>query len=174
MTNKTNCYLEDINIIYCLKEEGEELCNDTVLDFSEDESFSLYDIICEIDRELKRRGMTLSFIEEVNLVKIAETEKNDGLGYSCDNSIFISQKAFERGEGCVERLIVQELFLVQKYNCPEFKDKVSSISDSLEAKDFANAVLGTLEDIPNPEIIDAIRKSICFGAGLSSPQFEQY
>lgn len=130
-----------------------ELCKDSVLEFSDEESFILSDLLCEIDRELKRRGMMLPFVERINIVKTSGDEENNVFGYTRDNTIYICQRSFDKGEGFVEHVLVHELFHVLTRNCQEFKKSMYSIIGfEVEDKffDYPETRLGYF--VSNPDV----------------------
>lgn len=133
------------------------LCNDSVLEFSDEESFILSDLLCEIDRELKRRGMMLPFVERINIVKTSGDEENNVYGYTRDNTIYICQESFNKGEGFVEHLLVHELFHVLTRNCPEFKKAMYDIIGyTVEDKffEYPETKLGSF--VSNPDVCNQV------------------
>lgn len=148
----SRCHKHDATLDEYLK-----LCKDSVLDFSYEESCIITDLLCEIDRELKRRGMMLPYIEEINLVKTSGKEENNTFGYTRSNTIVICQGAFDKGEGFVEHLLVHEFFHVLTRKCPEFKKMMYSIIGfAVEDKffDYPETKLGYF--VSNPDVCNQV------------------
>lgn len=190
MTNYKKCNLEDIRVIFNLKEEGKKLittrdsyinnltqldldcrchksgatldeylklCEGSVLDFTEEESYTIYDILCELDRELKRRGMMLPFVEHINLVKTSGKEENNAYAYTRDNTIYICKGALDREEGFVEHMLAHELFHVMTRNCPEFKKTIYNIIGyTVEDKFFKYPETKLGEFVSNPDVCNQV------------------
>lgn len=190
MANWKTCNLEDINIVFNLKEEAKklittrdsyisnltqldldcrchkrrakldeylQLCEDSVLDFTDEESFILTRIIAEIDSELKRRGMMLPFVESINLVKTSGDEENNAFAYTRGNTIYITKEVFKEGEGFVEHMLVHELFHVLTRNCTEFKKAIYKIIGyTVEDKffDYPTTALGSF--VSNPDVCNQV------------------
>lgn len=134
-----------------------KLCEDSVLDFSWDESGLLDEIIAEIGRELKRRGMVLPYVEQINLVKTSGEEENNAYAYTRDNTIYICKGAFERGDGFVEHMLTHELFHIFTRNCPEFKKAVYEIIGfKVEDKFFKFPESKHLHFVSNPDVSNQI------------------
>lgn len=134
-----------------------KLCEDSVLDFSWDESGLLDDIIAEIGRELKRRGMVLPYVEQINLVKTSGEEENNAYAYTRDNTIYICKGALERGDGFVEHMLTHELFHIFTRNCPEFKKAVYEIIGfKVEDKFFKFPESKHLHFVSNPDVSNQI------------------
>lgn len=104
-----------------------ELCKKSVKDFSEEETYELSTDMYEVDSELKRHGMQIPDIEDINIVRTSGEEENDTCAYTRGNTIFLCDKAFAQGGGFLERVFVHELFHILSRNCPEFKKEMYSI-----------------------------------------------
>lgn len=102
------------------------LCRSSVKDFTGEEIDSLTEIFFEVDNELKRRGMVLPAIEEINFVRTSGAEENNTPAYTRGNTIYLCDGAFIN-EGFLEHLIVHELFHILTRNCLEFKKQMYSV-----------------------------------------------
>lgn len=146
-------------------EEYLKLCEDSVLDFSWEESCLLEDIIAEVGRELKRRGMMLPFIEEINLVKTSGEEENSAYAYTRGNTIYICQGVFDTTEGFVEHMLVHELFHVLTRNCLELKKMMYDIIGyTVEDKffEYPETTLGSF--VSNPDVCNQLcHAKLCGG-----------
>ena len=132
------------------------LCEEAVLDFTEKEEAQVSLLLCEIDSELKRRGMVLPCIEQINLVKTTGKEENDAYGYTRGKTIYINQSAFDN-DGFLEHLLVHELFHVLTRNCQEFKKAVYSIIGfTVEDKFFSYPETRTLHFVSNPDVCNQV------------------
>lgn len=134
-----------------------KLCEDSVLDFSDEETYTISDMLCEIGRELNRRGMVLPFVNRIDLVKTSGKEENDTFGYTRNNTIYICQGAFDKGDGFVEHLLVHELFHVLTRNCSEFKKSLYGIIGfAVEEKffDYPETRLGYF--VSNPDVCNQV------------------
>lgn len=132
------------------------LCEEAVLDFTEKEEAQVSLLLCEIDSELKRRGMVLPCIEQINLVKTTGKEENDAYGYTRDKTIYINQSAFDN-DGFLEHLLVHELFHVLTRNCQEFKKAMYSIIGfTVEDKFFSYPETRTLHFVSNPDVCNQV------------------
>lgn len=134
-----------------------QLCEDSVLDFTDDESSLLNYIIAEIDSELKRRGMVLPFVDRINLVKTSSEEENNTVAYTRGNTIYICKGVFDCDEGFVEHVLVHELFHILTRNCAEFKKAVYSIIGYIvEDKffDYPKTMLGSF--VSNPDVCNQV------------------
>lgn len=134
-----------------------QLCENSVLDFTEKESLLLTYIIAEVDSELKRRGMMLPFVENINLVKTSGDEENNAVAYTRGNTIYITNEAFKVGDGFAEHMFVHELFHVLTRNCTEFKKAIYKIIGyTVEDKffDYPLTALGSF--ISNPDVCNQV------------------
>lgn len=133
------------------------LCQNSVLDFSDEETDTITDILHEIGRELKRRGMKLPYVESINIVKTSGKEENNVFGYTRGNTIYISQDTFDNGEGFVEHLLVHELFHVLTRHSPEFKKAMYDIIGyTVEDKyfEYPETKLGSF--VSNPDVCNQV------------------
>lgn len=134
-----------------------KLCEDSVLDFSDEETYTISDMLCEIGRELKRRGMMLPFVECINLVKTSGEEENNAYAYTRGNTIYICKGALERGDGFVEHMLTHELFHIFTRKCPEFKKAVYEIIGfKVENKFFKFPESRCLHFVSNPDVSNQI------------------
>lgn len=137
-------------------EEYLKLCEESVLDFTEKEEAQVSLLLCEIDSELKRRGMVLPLIEQINLVKTTGKEEIDAYGYTRGNIIYLNQNAFNN-DGFLEHLLVHELFHVLTRNCQEYKKAVYSIIGfTVEDKFFCYPETRTLHFVSNPDVCNQV------------------
>lgn len=162
--------------------EYQTLCKESVLEFSEAEQEKVKFLLCEIDSELKRRGMELPFLETIHLVKTTAEEENYAYGYTRGNTIYINQHALG-SDGVLERILVHGLCHILTHNHPAFRKTmyrilgfkledrlfrfsetahfhIENILDEALAEYFAIAVLGTLMKVPNPGIVKSIRMAM--------------
>lgn len=132
------------------------LCEEAVVDFTEKEEAQVSLLLCEIDSELRRRGMVLPCIEQINLVKTTGKEENDAYGYTRGNTIYINQSAFDN-DGFLEHLIVHELFHVLTRNCQEFKKAIYDIIGfKVEDKYFKFPESRVLNFVSNPDVSNQV------------------
>lgn len=137
-------------------EEYLKRCEESVLDFTEKEEAQVSLLLCEIDSELKRRGMVLPLIEQINLVKTTGKEEIDAYGYTRGNTIYLNQNAFNN-DGFLEHLLVHELFHVLTRNCQEYKKAVYSIIGfNVEDKFFCYPETRTLHFVSNPDVCNQV------------------
>lgn len=133
-----------------------KLCEEAVLDFTEKEEAQLSLLLCEIDSELKRRGMVLPSIEQVNLVKTTGMEENDAYGYTRGKTIYINQKTFDN-DAFLEHLLVHELFHIMTRNCQDFKKAMYDIIGfKVEDKFFSYPESRTLHFVSNPDVSNQV------------------
>lgn len=146
------------------------LCRASVREFTSKEENDLNFIIAEVNSELKRHGMCIPCIEELNIVKTTMDVKNYFQDYSRGNTIFVPEFLAAEGGGLLECYFVQVLFRVLMRSCPELKALMYSLLDFTPededdiilceeslAVSFRFAVLGTIDDIPDPDTVAAIR-----------------
>lgn len=133
-----------------------KLCEEAVLDFTEEEIEDMTYLLCEIDSELKRRGMVLPCMEQINLVKTTGKEENDAFGYTRGHTIYLNQNAFDN-DGFLEHLLVHELFHVLTRNCPAFKKAMYDIIGfKVEDKFFSYPEAKALHFVSNPDVCNQV------------------
>lgn len=132
------------------------LCEEAVLDFTDEEIDQVTLLLYEIDSELKRRGMVLPRMEQINLVKTTGKEENDAYGYTRGDTIYINQKAFNN-DGFLERLLVHELFHVMTRSCLDFKKAIYEIIGfKVEDKFFKFPETKYLHFVSNPDVSNQV------------------
>lgn len=140
-------------------EEYLSLCEDSVRDFSNEESSILEEVLCEIGSELKRRGMKVPYVEQINLVNTTMKEENNMLGYTRGNTIYLGMKVLEGKDGLLERLLVHELFHIFTRLSPAFKKAMYDIIGyKVEDKFFEFPKSKHGQFISNPDVSN----QVCF------------
>ena len=131
-------------------------CEEAVRDFTEQEIEQVTWLLCEIDSELKRRGMVLPRLEQINLVKTTGEEENGASGYTRGITIYLNQSAFNN-DGFLEHLLVHELFHVLTRNCLEFKKAIYEIIGfKVEDKFFKFPETKYLHFVSNPDVSNQV------------------
>lgn len=133
-----------------------KLCEEAVLDFSEEEIGQTTWLLCEINCELQRRGMVLPYLDQIYLVKVSGQEENGLLGYTRGNAIYMNQTIFEH-ECLQERFLVHELFHILTRHCLAFKKAMYSIVGfDVEEKSFKYPKTEEFYFVSNPDVSNQV------------------
>ena len=132
-------------------------CQNAVRDFSPQEHDLIEYMLCEINSELKRHGMMLPQMEQINLVRTSGQEENGVVGYTRGNTIYLCQNAFIGNEGELERILVHELFHILTRNNFAFRQRMYGIVGfTLTDKTFVYPPEYATRFFSNPDVSDQI------------------
>lgn len=130
-----------------------DTCRSSVLDFSDSEIDLLREIFWEIGSEIERHGMTIPYIETINVVKTTLKEESNMGAYTRGNTIYLGETVFCLNEGDIEHVVCHELFHILSRCSNEFKkDVYKAINFVVKDKSFDLNKFSNIRFVSNPDV----------------------
>lgn len=103
------------------------LCRENVLNWTDYEVSKINKIVLEIDSELKKRGLSIPYIDNINLVKTTSLEECGAMAYTRGNAIYVAKFTLNIPEEKLKEIITHELFHILSRSSFSFKQEMYGI-----------------------------------------------
>ena len=103
------------------------ICRNNVLDWTDENIIQIERIFKEIDGGLKRHGMVIPFIDNINLVKTTSKEEGGAMGYTRGNTIYVADYIMYKPKVKIKEILTHELFHILTRSSFPFKQEMYSI-----------------------------------------------
>jgi hypothetical protein len=103
------------------------ICRNNVLEWTDENVIQIERILMEIDGQLKRHGMAIPFIDNINLVKTTSKEEGGAMAYTRGNTIYMADYIMNKTEVKIKEILTHELFHILTRSSFTFKQEMYNI-----------------------------------------------